>query len=259
MTIARFACPPLSPIHTANRICTDRICTIALDGFVSARAGKNLYSPASRSGGRLPLSSAAQPRFLARDVVARDRNHALPLGQLDLEYHHVLLAERHLRRREIEFPHAQKRCVVDLLHLLAMREEALAPVLQRLGVVQPQDLDVGDQQPGALDRRQHLGQRRDVAAGEDVFGDPRIGDAGPFGAADRMQQHHAVVGEQVGAFAEERVVVADADMLEHADRDDAVEPLRDVAVVLQAELDAGRRALAPRRARARARTARPRA
>ena len=46
---------------------------------------------------------------------------------------------------------------------------------------------------------------------------------GPFGAADRVQQHHAVVGEQLGAVAEEGVVVADADMLEHADRDDAVE------------------------------------
>ena len=79
----------------------------------------------------------------------------------------------------------------------------------------------------------HLRQGRDVAAGEDVFGDPRIGDAGAFRAADRVQQHHAVVGEQFGALAEERVVVTDADMLEHADRDDAVETLRDVAVVLQ--------------------------
>ena len=56
-----------------------------------------------------------------------------------------------------------------------------------------------------------------------------------------MQQHHAVVVEQSRAFAEERVVEADADMLEHADRDDAVELLRHVAIVLQAELDVLRR------------------
>ena len=50
-----------------------------------------------------------------------------------------------------------------------------------------------------------------------------------------MQQHDAVVGEQLRALAEERVVVIDADMLEHADRDDAVERPVDVAIVLQLE------------------------
>jgi hypothetical protein len=32
-------------------------------------------------------------------------------------------------------------------------EEALAPGLERLGIVQAQDLDIGDEKPGALDRR----------------------------------------------------------------------------------------------------------
>src|SRR5712691_1906770 len=52
-----------------------------------------------------------------------------------------------------------------------------------------------------------------------------------------MQQQHAVVVEQGMALAEEGIVEADADMLEHADRDDAIEFLRHVAIVLQAELD----------------------
>ena len=51
-----------------------------------------------------------------------------------------------------------------------------------------------------------------------------------------MQQNDAVGLEQLGAFTEERVVEADADMLEHADRDDAIVALTDVAVVLQLEL-----------------------
>ena len=50
-----------------------------------------------------------------------------------------------------------------------------------------------------------------------------------------MQHHDAVVGEQLRALAEERVVMIDADMLEHADRDDAVERSVDVAIVLQIE------------------------
>src|SRR5262252_597997 len=58
-----------------------------------------------------------------------------------------------------------------------------------------------------------------------------------LGSSDRMQQHHAVVVEQSVAFAKESVVKADADMFEHTDRDDAIEFLRHVAIVLQAELD----------------------
>ena len=56
--------------------------------------------------------------------------------------------------------------------------------------------------------------------------------------------------EQLGALAEEGVVEADADMLEHADRDDAVEAAVDVAIVLQLEVDRCGQA-ASRRARSR--------
>ena len=52
-----------------------------------------------------------------------------------------------------------------------------------------------------------------------------------------MQQHHAVVVEERTAFSEESVVEADADVLEHADRDDTIEFLRPVAIVLQTEVD----------------------
>ena len=55
-----------------------------------------------------------------------------------------------------------------------------------------------------------------------------------------MQEHHPVVASSVAALAEKSVIEADADMLEHADRDDPVEALRHVAIVLQPELDIGR-------------------
>ena len=50
-----------------------------------------------------------------------------------------------------------------------------------------------------------------------------------------MQQHHPVIGEQLGAAAEIGLVESDADMLEHADRYDAVERAGDIAIILQQE------------------------
>src|SRR5712664_1371554 len=50
-----------------------------------------------------------------------------------------------------------------------------------------------------------------------------------------MQHHDAVVGENAGAFLEERVIEADADMLEHADRDNTVEGAAHVAIVERLE------------------------
>src|SRR6266478_4333349 len=50
-----------------------------------------------------------------------------------------------------------------------------------------------------------------------------------------MQHHDAVVGENAGAFLEERIIEADADMLEHADRDNTVEGAAHVAIVERLE------------------------
>ena len=69
------------------------------------------------------------------------------MGELDLEDHQVLPAEGGLGAGEIELPHPAEALVIDRLGLVAVGEEALAPVLQRLGIVQPQDLDVGDHRP----------------------------------------------------------------------------------------------------------------
>ncbi len=63
-----------------------------------------------------------------------------------------------------------------------------------------------------------------------------------FGPSERPIECSSITpssSSRLGAFAEERVVEADADMLEHADRDDAVERSCHVAIVLQPEFDAG--------------------
>src|SRR5262249_33477080 len=73
------------------------------------------------------------------------------------------------------------------------------------------------------------------AAGEDVFAQPRVGRARRRRAADRVEQGDSVVGQQLLHLAEERAVVARADMLEHADRDDAVVAAGLLAIVAGGE------------------------
>jgi hypothetical protein len=90
-------------------------------------------SPSNRAA---PVLKNAQPRLFARDVIAGHRHDALLFGQLQLENHHRLLAERHLRRRKVEFPHARKPHVIEPLDLLPMGEEAGAPCLEGLGIMQ---------------------------------------------------------------------------------------------------------------------------
>src|ERR1700736_6128641 len=55
-----------------------------------------------------------------------------------------------------------------------------------------------------------------------------------------MQQHDAVVRQQVVAGSEKRVVIFLADMFEHSDRYDAIECPGDRRIVLNAKLAAGR-------------------
>src|SRR5437867_4927277 len=52
-----------------------------------------------------------------------------------------------------------------------------------------------------------------------------------------MEHHHALLIENCLDLAEESGIIPHADMLEHADRNDAVEPIPDSAIVLQLESD----------------------
>src|SRR5215469_14120849 len=101
--------------------------------------------------------------------------------------------------------------------------------------MQPQHLDVGDPQPCLFDPWHYLGNRRRIAAGEDVSAQPWIGRTGAVAAADRMQQGDAIRFEQVAYLREKSTVLADPDMLEHADRDDAVVLAMFFAIVAQVE------------------------
>ena len=111
------------------------------------------------------------------------------------------------------------------------------PVAQRLGVVEAQQLDVHHVKAGVLDDRGQLGQGRQVAAGEDVLADEGIDRSRLVVAPDGVQQEHAVLIQKVVGFPEELLVVPLAHMLEHADRNDAVEGVVHLAIVAQLEAD----------------------
>ena len=99
--------------------------------------------------------------------------------------------------------------------------------------MQPENLVVAHQQAGAFDRGDDLGDGGDITARKYVPGDPGAGHVGAGRAADRMQDHHAVIAEKLGASPKKPLVETNADMLEHADRHDPVEPARNIAIVAE--------------------------
>src|SRR6185312_7275799 len=102
-------------------------------------------------------------------------------------------------------------------------------------VVEPQDLYVGDKKAVALDRRKHFAQGGAVASGEDILVDEGIGRGWAVGPSDRVEQGHAVLGQELAHPGKEAPVMGDADVLEHADRDDAVELPVELAIVAKLE------------------------
>src|SRR5688572_33225860 len=97
-------------------------------------------------------------------VVTREGRGLEAPGKLDLEDHHGAGAERGFRPSEVEVPHSAEPLVVDARRVVPAGAETLSPGLQRLGIVETKNLDVGDQQAGAFDGAQDLGERRYVAA-----------------------------------------------------------------------------------------------
>jgi hypothetical protein len=120
--------------------------------------------------------------------------------------------------------------------LIAMGQEIDSPCAQCLRVMEAQYLDIADDQARALNHGSKFGQCRRVTPRKDVAPHPGIGFGWTIPAPDRVEQHHAIVREQVAAFAEERIVMARANVFEHSDRDDAIEFLRHRTIILDAKL-----------------------
>ena len=111
--------------------------------------------------------------------------------------------------------------------------------------MEPEVLDVDDGEVEGLEDRHHLPQARGVAAGEDPLLQPCV-DRGGTVAADAVDEREAVRLERAGDDLAEGRVVPDADVLQHAHRDERVAGALDVAVVVLHELHRPAHALARR-------------
>ena len=101
--------------------------------------------------------------------------------------------------------------------------------------MEPEVLDVDDGEVERFEDRHHLTQARGIAPGEDPLLQPCV-DRGGTIAPDAVDEREAVRLECACDDLSERLVVLDADMLQHAHRDERVAGARDVAVVVQHEL-----------------------
>ena len=175
----------------------------------------------------------------ARDTTGVGLSSIARLGQQQLHILDAPLAEATLAVAEVEIPQAAKALVVaEVRQTLGGLEEALAPQREGRGVVGGDVLQVHLAQVGHARQlaRDHL-QRGQAAAGEDVGVDEALARlldlVGAVVDHDRLQQHRAVVAQQLRAAAEVGREVLPADGLDHLDRDELVVAALEVAVVLE--------------------------
>jgi hypothetical protein len=84
-------------------------------------------------------------------------------GELGLKDHQASasIAKSYFADGEIKLPHATKPLVVDPRELRLSGQEVLTPKTKRFRVVQPQNFEVGQPEPRALDDRKDLGKSGD--------------------------------------------------------------------------------------------------
>src|SRR5262245_60244438 len=150
----------------------------------------------------MAIAQAKLPLSLVH-VVACKRQSLLVFGQLELEHHQVLIAKRRLGAGKIHLPHAAEPLSELFGGRMPRCAEALAPVPQRRSVVQPQDLEIRDDQTLALDRRKYLAQRRNIATRENILGNEWVSGSRPIETADRMKHRDAFVREEFADLVEE--------------------------------------------------------
>src|SRR5438309_2224333 len=119
-------------------------------------------------------------------VVASQRYSVDALGDLDLEYYVADVPERHFRAGKIELPHPAKALVIQFRDLEPVCLKSLAPFHQGFCVVEAQNLNVGDEKAGTLDRAGDFAESGNVAARKNVFVSPWRGTARAVETADRM-------------------------------------------------------------------------
>src|SRR6478672_8968683 len=170
-------------------------------------------------------------------------------GQHELPKLRAARAKRRHGRSQVETPHPPEAGIVTRRQRVPGRLDVVPPCLQGPVVIRPEPVPVLHYEQ-AFDRLGDLHRGRQHRIGEDVALDPWIGMAHGLVAADRVQQEQAAASRRIIDQATLRqfevvAVVAQADMLEHPDREDAIETLIQLAVILQADFDGQAVAEAP--------------
>src|SRR3546814_10493370 len=80
---------------------------------------------------------------------------------LDLVIAVAVIAKGRDRARQIENPHPIESLVIKGDDLVARRPRPLVPMFYRIGIMEPQHLDICGPQPALFDARHDFGQRRD--------------------------------------------------------------------------------------------------
>src|SRR5262249_4608743 len=94
-----------------------------------------------------------------------------------LKHHVRTVKEFEFYGSEIEFPHPTEPFVVDRGRLGSVFGEALAPMFNRVMIMEPQHFHIVAPQAAALSGGERFRQRRYISARKDVFADERAGGA----------------------------------------------------------------------------------
>src|SRR6516165_12745961 len=84
--------------------------------------------------------ACAPSQTCSRESMARHRR----LWQLHLEDHEILASKRDFRADEIHLPHTVKPLIINRSDAVAVALESRPPRSQSLGIMQAQDLDIGN-------------------------------------------------------------------------------------------------------------------
>jgi len=76
------------------------------------------------------------------DIIAGQRRGGLLVRELDLEDREAAVAETQFTARQIELEHAAEALVIERGNRIPVRSEAPPPVAKRLGIMQPEHLNI---------------------------------------------------------------------------------------------------------------------
>lgn len=169
---------------------------------------------------------------------AGTRRSEHPLPQLQ-----IARTESAGARQQVIPPHAVEARAQPVGECRPRGLEVRVPGHQRAVVVGAEVVQVFDHE-ALCAGEPDVGEGGELAVGEDVAVDPRIGAVPGLAASDGVQQEQSIVGQAaLGHVHVGRVVLA-AHVLEHAEAHDTVEAAVEIAVVGEPDLD--RQAGAPR-------------